>query len=147
MKITEIYNFSSENKDGTICLHDCRATEIFAHEKRLSFYFNKGFYVNGSYSDRSELRFELDDNAEYDVGVYIFTKENNKTVREEMTVFRLAELVNSGMELEFISEYTGYNTVLYECWLWFDKEPYHMECTLKIYKKSMSYHWNELFKI
>ena len=145
LKITEKYKYNSENKDGDICLHDCRATEIFSEGKMLSFFFKDGFYVGNKYSDRSELRFELEDNAEYDVWVYVFDKTDGRTVREEISVNKLMDMVNSGMELEFISEYQGYNTKLYECWLWFDKEPYHKECVLKIYGNAVSYHWNELF--
>ena len=154
-----MYSYTDNNRNDDISLHDCRATEITVKEGYLSFLFEKGFWVLESnrnnynecisYTDKSEVKFKtLSKDTESDVTVYIFTdiKESDKSIRETLTLNSLKEMLDNGMELEFLYSYRGYNSYIFECWLWFDYEPYHKECVLIISAEDAVYSWNELFK-
>lgn len=36
-------------------------------------------------------------------------------------------------------------TFVFECWLWFDKKPYHKECVIILSADELTYFWNNLF--
>ena len=45
-----------------------------------------------------------------------------------------------------IYHYKAYHAQIFECWIWFDKKPYHMECEMKMSTDKATYCWNELCK-
>lgn len=153
-----MYKFSDDNQNNDISLHDCRSSKLLIEGNKLTFVFDEGFFVSENnaqnligtpaYTDRSEVVFETpSDDPEDDVTVYLFsdTGEEGRSIREEIPLAKLAELLERGMELEFLYKYEGYSSFIFDCWLWFDTEPYHRECELRIPAESVSYRWNELF--
>ena len=147
-----MFRYADDNTSDNISLHDCRATAAAVSEGLLTLTFDEGFYVRDSegrsfYTDKSEVSFRtVGKNTEQHVVVYIFTDtgEENKSVREEISLSKLADMINGGMELEFISAYKGYLSYAFECWLWTHGEPHHRECVLIITADGAEYKWNEL---
>ena len=155
-----MYKYSDSYDNNCISLHDCRATELKLGEDSISFIFDDGFYItkdckeNGSgvlwYTGRSEVVFgDIDTKniGEY-VTVCLFsgTDSEGNAVRDEITVPKLAKKLKSGMELEFLYTRKENKAYTFDCWLWFDTEPYHKECELRISSESMNCFWNELFE-
>lgn len=148
-----------DNQDEHISLHDCRANGISLGDGVLSFVFDNGFWIGADhtlnphgepmYTDKSEVRFHLLYNdINNDITIYIFTNEGEKTFREELSLDEFVKMINSGSaEIEFLYEYKGYRDVIFECWLWFEEEPYHKECVLIISTDDIKYCWNEFLKI
>ena len=73
------------------------------------------------------------------------TEEENKSVREEISLAEFADMMNNGAELEFINLYKGDSAYLFDCWIWFKNEPYHKECEIIISAYELTYYWNELY--
>lgn len=143
---------------SNVSLHDCRATKISYSDNMLSFVFKDGFWVSEhsefndhkktAYTDESEVRFRLVyPKIESNITVYVFseTDNKNKTIREEIPFDRFINDINNGVELEFLYSYSGYNSFVFECWLWFDKKPYHKECVIILSADEVTYFWNNLF--
>lgn len=153
-----MYKYSDSNENDDISLHDCRATKIAINDGILSFVFKEGFYIlernrnnfnkKLSYTDESEVKFKiLYKDIESNITIYIFTdtKEKNKAIRERIPFDTFANQINNGMELEFLYSYKGYQSSVFECWLWFDEEPYHKECVMIISADEITYSWNTLY--
>ncbi|MBE6868217.1 MAG: hypothetical protein E7494_05570 [Ruminococcus albus] len=153
-----MYKYSHTNEDNSISLHDSRAAKISFDSGVLTFIFKDGFYVTERnvnnfhkklcYTGRSEVGFKtLSKDIDQDLTVYIFTATDSekRAIRDEISYAEFAQMLDSGMELEFLYAYKGYRSYVYECWLWFDKEPYHKECVLMISADEAVYKWNELF--
>ena len=150
-----MYRYSDNNKNNDISLHDCRAKKLVLGDGYISFVFDDGFYVTEtnennynkklSYTDKSEVVFR----TRYDdsITIYVFsdTEEKGKSVREQITQTHLSKMLDNGTELEFLYEYKGYQSYVFECWLWFDSEPYHKECVIIISSDDVSYNWNSLY--
>lgn len=142
-------------EDINISLHDCRATQILLEDKFLSFSFPDGFWVRKKdstndklfYTDEGQVNFTLLYSADVAVTIYIFTEESGKTIREELTIEEFMHQMNNKLySLEFLDSYIGYQTFKFDCWIWFDKEPYHKECELIISSQKISYQWNNIYK-
>lgn len=147
-----------EKDDSYISLHDCYANRICLQSNILSFCFDNGFWIMPEHefsdvqktvrTDKSKVDFCFEDTDTEDVSVYIY--RNNifrKTVREEISLDKLVRLVNEkNYRLEFLYQYKGYNELIFECMLWFDKKPYNYECQLKIPTSKVIYNWNNLCK-
>ena len=142
-------------EDINISLHDCRAPQILLEDKFLSFSFPDGFWVRKKdstndklfYTDESQVNFTLLYSADVAVTIYIFTEESGKTIREELTIEEFMHQMNNKLySLEFLDSYIGYQTFKFDCWIWFDKEPYHKECELIISSQKISYQWNNIYK-
>ena len=153
-----MYKYSHTNDDNSISLHDSRAEKISFDCGVLTFTFADGFYVTERnaynfhkklcYTGRSEVGFKtLSNDIEQDLTVYIFTETDTerKAVREEISFTEFYQMLDSGMKLEFLYAYKGYRSYVFECWLWFDDEPYHKECVIIISAEGSVYKWNELF--
>ena len=153
-----MYKYSHTNEDNSISLHDSRAAKISFDSGVLTFIIKDGFYVTERnvnnfhkklcYTGRSEVGFKtLSKDIDQDLTVYIFTATDSekRAIRDEISYAEFAQMLDSGMELEFLYAYKGYRYYVYECWLWFDEEPYHKECVLMISADEVSYKWNELF--
>lgn len=138
-----------DNGDSKVSLHDCRATKVSFKNGNLSFLFTDGIFLvkdkkvlkTGS----ARVKFYLENRDEDDITIQVFKKKLNKIIREEWTLKKLIKGINKGKyELEFLYRYQGYNSMIFECWLWFDKKPYHMECTLKMYIDKLEYYWSDI---
>ena len=153
-----MYKFSDNNENNDISLHDNRATKVSFDAGILTFEFADGFYVTENnannylkklaYTGKSEVTFRtLSKEIDQDLAVYIFTKTDteSRTIRDEIPYAEFAKMIDNGMKLEFLYAYKGYRSYVFECWLWFDSEPYHKECVLMISADEVSYKWNELF--
>ncbi len=153
-----MYKFSDNNENNDISLHDNRATKVSFDSGVLAFEFDDGFYVTESnsnnylkklaYTGKSEVAFKtFSKDMDQDLTVYLFTKTDteSRTIRDEIPYAEFAKMLDNGMELEFLYAYRGYRSYVFECWLWFDHEPYHKECVLMISADEVSYKWNELF--
>ena len=152
-----MYKYSDNNENNDIILHDCRADKLLIGEKSISFVFGGGFYVSEknrnnynkklSYTDKSEVIFKILYHTDTDVTVYIFseTDKEDTAIRKSISAKQLAEMVNSGMELEFLYSYKGYQSYIFECWLWSDTEPFHKECVIIISADDVLSNWNVLY--
>jgi hypothetical protein len=142
--------------DRYIILHDCIAENMSWKNGTISFKFTNGFWVTPEHekstlqqtvrTGTSKVYFHLVDEVEEDIRVYVFTpRKTGKDIRKEWKLKKLIKAINSGLcRLEFLSQYKEYNSQMIECWLWFDKKPYHKECILKISTDKVTYCWNEL---
>ncbi len=147
---------SDENMQGFISLHDCRATAMAIHENDLLFTFDDGFWVsfedernpfnNTVRTDKSEVQI-----VHFDVpDIYIFKelrifRRLVSTKRICLSVEQLMANINCGKwELEFIYEYHSDRGVLYQCWIWMNHAPFHIECQIALDCDKTVYHWNNL---
>lgn len=153
-----MYKYSDHNEKDDISLHDCRATMIILNGRMLSFIFKEGFWIcesnrnnfnkKLSYTGESEVKFKLlHRNAQSNITIYIFTDttDENKAIRECIPLDLFITQINGGMELEFLYAYKGYQSFIFECWLWFDDEPYSKECVMIIDADEVTYSWNTLY--
>lgn len=152
--------FHQTNAEGitekeSVGLHDCRANRMSLQEGILSFYFPDGFYIGRNdsdgrkifYTDESQVEFPLLYSDEAGITIYVFTEENEKTIREEYTAENFMKLINEKLySLEFLYSYIGFQTFKFDCWLWFDEEPYHKECELIISTEKVLYYWNNMYE-
>ena len=142
-------------QDTNVGLHDCKATQVSLKDGLLSFSFLDGFWVRKKesdkerlfYTDKGQVNFKLLYDANVAVTIYIFTEKNGKVLREEFTIEELMYQINNELySLEFLYSYIGYQTIKFDCWIWFDKEPYHKESELIISVQEITYQWNNLYK-
>ena len=148
----------TDSLDSGIGLHDCRAKKLTLGDGSMTFVFDEGIYVlpenpdnptgEVCYTDRAEITFcnTLFKAPEDGCTVYLFsdTDDEARSVREEISAQKLADMLDEGMELEFLYTYKRYRSYIFRCWLWFDKEPYHRECELIIAAEETFCRWNEL---
>ena len=137
-----------------ISLHDYRATYLAISGNQIEFTFEDGFLVLADNEHNPHKRHRKTDRSSLLIrdhtleSVYLFRELRlfgNRiiTVRKSITLNELAENINSGKwQLEFITEYTSYYTVLYNCEIWFDHRPYHMECQFEMVHGGIEYNWN-----
>ncbi|MDE5780343.1 MAG: hypothetical protein K2I03_02545 [Lachnospiraceae bacterium] len=145
-----------DNEGSNISLHDCRATSTSVNNGILSFYFPDGFWLGENHSDNylkktvrtdeSKVDFHLVYKDVEDITIYIFTEEKKgKTIREECDLKNFISCINDGSyELEFLYQYKGYNSIILNCWIWFNEKPYSKECELVISTSKTAYYWNKL---
>lgn len=137
-------------------LHDCRAERISFTDRILSFFLSEGFLVSPQHpqnstenwvrTDAAQVNFFILDEAIDGITVYLFRKtRGGKTVREEWEPDKFFRAVNNGTyQLEFISRYEGFQSLLFQCAVWFDRAPYHMECELILHTDRTEFCWNRL---
>ncbi len=142
-------------QDINVSLHDCKATKVSLEDEILSFSFPDGFWVRNKdntdkklfYTDEGQVNFMLLYADDIAVTIYIFTEKDGKIIREECTIEKFMSQINNGLcSLEFLYSYIGYQTFKFDCWIWFDKEPYHKECELIISAQEIVYQWNNLYE-
>lgn len=136
------------NDNNKYSLHDCKATESYIDGEDLVFVFEDGFWVinedNGAYrTDKAEIRIK-----NYDIrSIWLFHKIWRKkmfSLRTNLEIKKLIKEINSGKQLEFINEYHTYRCVLWECWIWFERKPYHKELDMAIDNDGITYCWNNI---
>ena len=145
-----------DHHEKHLSLHDCIAERAYFENGKLGFEFDDGFWVSPDHhesnlshivrTDRSKVEYALKDGRDYDVTVYVFKKSFfKKVIRIEWSVQELVSKINSGKyKLEFLYQYTDYNSRIIECELKFDKKPYRQECIMKISAPEVNYFWNNL---
>ncbi len=150
------YKYNQTNAHSTISLHDCRATNAVFSSDCLSLDFEDGFVLTSknadnphertAYTDSSRLVFSGIEAAD----VYIFReirlfRKTICTLRKQISLEQLAGMIASKKyQLEFIHETFGYHSAIYNCWLWFDRRPYHIECQLDFIYDRLDYFWNDV---
>lgn len=152
-----MYQYSDHNEHNDISLHDCRAAKLIIGQNTVTFVFETGIYVLESNSQNYNNQLSYTEEAEVvfrtkhrdirnAVTVYLFTEtaDSDRAIRESVSPAALAEMLGSGMELEFLYAYQGYQSWLFTCWLWSDAEPYHRECEIIISAEEVTYYWNAL---
>lgn len=139
-----------------ISLHDCRAEKMNDSQGVLSFCFPDGFWVMAQHpeneskdcvrTDEAQVDIQIIDEEIDGVEIYLFREDGSKKViREEWELENFIHAVNDGaFQVEFITRYESYQSVLYKCWVWFDTEPYHYECEIILHTENITYHWNQL---
>jgi len=145
-----------DTEDEFLSLHDCNTEKVLFENGILSFYFENGFWITPEHkssnleqtvrTDFAKVDFHLAYGDEGDITIYVFSKKAfGKVIREEWKLNKLINAINSGScRLEFLYQYKGYNELIIECCLWFDKKPYYKECQLKISETEVVYCWNNL---
>ena len=145
-----------DTDDTFISLHDCYVTEMLVKDDCITVYFDNGFWIMPEHelskltdtvrTDSSRVDFYFDQSVSDEISVYIF-RENifGKTIREQWDIQKLTELINTkSFSLEFLYQYKGGYEQLHDCWLHFQKKPYHYECQLRIPVTKVTYCWNNL---
>ena len=142
--------------DSCITLHDCRAEKMGFEKGVLSFVFPDGFWVAQQHpqnesndavrTDEAQVEFYIIDEEIDGISIYIFRKKSGgKAVREEWETANFINAVNCGdYRVEFITQYKSYQSLLFKCWVWFNKAPYHMECEIVLHTEKAAYRWNRL---
>lgn len=142
--------------DCYISLHDCRAEKMSFDKGILSFTFSDGFWITQQHSLNRSENTVLTSSSQVDftiigeeicgIEISIFRKKRSGTViREDWEPLNFINAVNAGdFEIEFITQYKSYQSFLFKCWVWFNKEPYHSECEIILHSGSVLYRWNDL---
>lgn len=147
-----------ETDDSFITLHDCKAERLAFNNGILSFFFSDGFWILENHpknnlkktvkTDKAQVDFQITDEEIDGISIYIFKKSRrNKIIREEWEADNFIKAVNDGsFKIEFITQYKGFQSVLFKCWVWFNVKPYHMECEIILNTNKIEYMWNNLRK-
>ena len=137
-----------ENKDGKVSLHDCRTTHISYEKQILSFEFPEGFYIlnNGEpvCSGEAKMECHIMDGDIDGISIYIYrVNSSGKVIREDWSDNFILAINDGSFEYEFVTTYRSYEYILFKGYVWFDKEPYSMECEIELHIDGISYMWNE----
>lgn len=78
--------------------------------------------------------------------IFVFRKNRGgKVIREGWEPEDFINAVNAGdFQVEFITRYQGFESILFKCWVWLNESPYHQECEIVLDAKNAMYHWNKL---
>ena len=120
-------------------LHDCRATRMELSGSTLSFFFEDGLFLlpaEGGEVQRSgpaRLDIPILDMDIDGISVCIYSPHRGRVVRREWEAGNFIDAVNDGsFEVEFLTEYTAYRSLLYRCTLWVNTPPYHHDCDIEL---------------
>lgn len=142
--------------DSHITLHDCTAEKMSFDNGILSFSFPDGFWITPQHpqnesdntvrTDAAEVVFQIVDEEIDGVRVYIFKKSRKgNVIREEWEPMNFINAVNCGdFRVEFITQYKSFQSKLFQCWVWFDSAPNHLECEIILNTEKVTYQWNHL---
>ena len=145
-----------ELNDCFISLHDCRAEKIVYDHGILSFVFPNGFWITPQHpenhsdtavrTDLSQVDYIIPNDPFCEIEISIFRKAfGKKILRESWEIEKLINAVNSGtFQLEFVTQYKGFQSILHKGYIWFDKKPYHRECEIILPTDCAVYRWNRL---
>lgn len=137
-----------ENKEGKIGLHDCRTTHISYENQILSFEFPEGFYILDTIepvrSEKAKMECHIIDEDIDGISIFIYKKHSSgKIIREDWSDNFVSAVNNGTFEYEFVTTYKSFQRILLKGYVWFDKEPYYMECDIELHTDRISYMWNE----
>ncbi|NME35166.1 MULTISPECIES: hypothetical protein [Fusobacterium] len=141
--------------DSYINLHDCCVEKINFDNGILSFIFPNGFWIMQQHSlnnsentvltSSSQVSFSIIDKKIDGIKIYMLNEENGIIVREKWNTIDFINAVNNGyFKIEFTKQYKSYQCFHFECWVWFDKEPYYSGCEIILYSENALYYWNDL---
>lgn len=139
-----------DSDTGRYSLHDCLACQMAFSGGSLSFHFPDGFWHLSSPGDpvvRTDagqvIHHLLDEDLDC-LQVFLFSKQSNgNAIREEWAPEQFISALNNGdFEIEFITTYTGFQSILYKCWVWLGRE--HRECELILSTDQTTYCWNHM---
>ena len=145
-----------ENDENLFSLHDCVAKSAYFRDGVFGFELEDGFWVLTDHPDNStnevvrtdfsKIEFALEDGEDYDFRIYVLSKNIfGQMVCKEWTVNEFLDKINNGKyQLEFVYEYSRYNSKIFECDLRSSKKPYRKECILRISLTHINYYWNNL---
>lgn len=151
-----MWNYHDRNDKQDISLHDCHATKAYIEGDDLVLEFEDGFWIDATniqnpfckllQTDTSQLRFCRYDALEiYSFHEFRIVQRPVSTIRKSISPEVFIQNINSGKwQLEFISEYHEGSSLLFHCWLWFEKRPYHRECQVMIDCDHREYGWNSI---
>lgn len=136
------------NEDGKIGLHDCRITNISYKNQILSFDFPEGFYIlrkeEPVLSGMSKMECHIIDEEIDGISIYIYRENSSgEVIREDWTDNFISAVNDGSFEFEFVTTYRSYQHILFKGYVWFDNEPYSMECEIELHIDQISYMWNE----
>lgn len=145
----------SDNDMENFSLHDCRATSLTFGDSTLTFGFEEGFwYAKGTTmlfrdTGKGEVEFHTvypDMHCNIYVDIFEWRTENEDdcvALRRNLPFEEFVKLMNSGMKIEFLKEYKGYQSYLYECDLFGCGKYGDIEATITISADSITYRWND----
>lgn len=151
-----MWKHRENNSDKIISLHDCRATRMIVESDSLFLEYEDGFWclpTNKNNSSDNAFRTDLSqiEISKFEIqNIYLFNEKRLfgrliSTKRIDISLEMLTQKINSGQwQLEFLYEYHGFNEVLYHCWIWMNKKPYHKECQITIMYNDIKYLWNNI---
>lgn len=118
-------------------LHDCRSNHIEYSDDTLIFDFKDGIYYLDSdepkRTGKAQMKCHIIDMDLGGIAIYIYkTNKNGETVREDRSATFINELNNGLFEFEFITQYDSFNRVLFKGEVFFDEEPYRLECEIEL---------------
>lgn len=133
-----------KNEDANISLHDCRTNHISYEKEILSFDFPDGFYIpyqpEPVRSGNAKMNCHIINEAIDGISVFIYKKNLlGKVIREDWTDNFISAINDGTFEYEFVTTYRSYQQILFKGYVWFDKEPYNMECEIELHTDSISY--------
>lgn len=152
---SEMYKYC-DIEDSCITLHDCVAEKMNFDNGVLSFLFPHGFWITQQHpknesdnivrTDASKVDFQIIDEEIDGICIYVFRKnKKGKLIREEWEMINFINAVNNGdFRVEFITQYKSFQSVLFKCWVWFDRSPYHSECEIILHTEKAAYQWKHL---
>lgn len=135
-------------------LHDCHAEKMTFESGVLSFCFPDGFWVTRDHplnttgkivkTGPSEVKYRILDKDINGVDFYVFTeKKRRNALRVSWGLENFLSAVNGGaFQVEFITQYQSWQSVLHKCWIWFDRG--HKECEIILQTDQTLWCWDEL---
>lgn len=137
-----------KSDNGEVGLHDCRVTHMDHIGHILSFDFPEGFYIlnqKGTPHFRdSRMECHIIDEDIDGIMIFIYRETAQGEVIREDWSDRFISAINSGIfEFEFVTTYQCYQHILFKGYVWFDNEPYNLECEIELHTDSILYMWND----
>ena len=131
-----------------IGLHDCRTNYIHYNNDVMIFDFPKGYYIINNkeaiQTGKSNMQCHIIDKDFDGIVVYIYkTMPSGEIIREDWSDRFLSAINNGIFEFEFVTTYRSYQYILFKGYVWFDTEPYCMECEIELHTDQIIYNWNE----
>ncbi len=131
-----------------IGLHDCRTNHIRYENYIMTFEFPEGYYLLNSgepqQTGKAEMRCHIVDEEIDGISVFIYRKKlSGKVIREDWSDNFLTAVNKGSFEFEFVTTYRSYQHILFKGYVWFDREPYHMECEIELHTDDIFYSWTD----
>lgn len=137
------------NRWDTISLHDCRITHVKRHQQTITLIFSEGFWLTEAHPLNASGKMAATDKAQIVLKQASFDGimlKNSESFSDELTTEGfINKITSSEWEFEVIDEiHERNNQVVYVGWIWFDREPFHVDCEIRFSFEEMEYCWNEL---
>lgn len=138
-----------EDEKFHIGLHDCRINRMEYEQQVLSFDFPEGFYIleqtEPQRCGNARMECHIVDEDIDGICVYIYRKSSKgNIVREDWSDNFIMAINNGSFEFEIVTTFRSYQRILFKGYVWFDVEPYHMECEIELHTDKITYMWNDI---